>query len=444
MTKLQADGSAGDLVEELHVPRGRSNRTRLAGAAGIGAAIAVAPVITPPAGADQSAPSTTSGAATGYSCVVPSAADQAAAQVPAGGLDPSTVSSQELKLLGLPDRPNPNGPQPEWWNVLISSAKQRSYACTTPGPGVVEPALGGPPLPTVGSGFADPNHPTPPDYGAGYVVPPPTPAQDSLASSAPASPTSTAGSNEGTVQSTNWSGYQDLGGPGYAESNSNFRIPHVNSDAGYRVASEWVGVGTGDSGSDQLVQDGSETDSIFYITQPVALWVEMTPGNPGSSPGQNTVNSPGVSSGDSLTADSRVKTPDPLFTLNDNTTGRYEVFQLQGSGCPNPSEQTGAVQICDPNEPNNGYSSGQTSEWIVEDTAYSPVGHQLAWTGTVPYYTALTVYKGAWYSSPQLNYEGWQIWQKNLEIDYPGPNGNDGSPACNTSYAFCMYRTTNG
>jgi Peptidase A4 family len=358
------------------------------------------------------------------SCVVPDSVPQ----VPDGGLDPGTVSASQLGAFGLPQRPNPGGTQPQWWNKLVSSVKHVVVGCPSQ---------------------SDKSNPPPPDLGTVSV-----PGSEQLSPKGPSAPdgaaqsgTSSQQRSETVLGSTNWAGYQDTGGSStypYQVASGEMTIPSVGADDNeYSTVSSWVGIGTGDSSSDQLIQAGVETDADPGVGELLGLWVEMYPGVQARNSYELVQSFPGAGAGNELYLAVYNEKPYALFDLFDVTTGEAMAIQLDNSSqCPYNEGNTDAVQVCSSNIPKGGYSSGSTAEYIVEDPSgdYYPLG----FFAMVPFESAVVEYKSHDYSISQRPNDA--IYMYNPYDDalwaYPGGFSTAGA-GCTTSDAFCVYRTAN-
>ena len=348
--------------------------------------------------------------------------------VPQSGLDPSKVTAAQLVSYGLPDRPNPNGPQPQWWNDLVRSLKQIVPGCA------FSSSLGEPPppnlaLPTSRSAFPDPSNPPAANFGASNSTP-------------------QTGVSETTTLFNGccWAGYQDVGGGGkniYSASSDVVNVPTATpEDSEVRVVSAWAGIGTGTSSSDQLIQTGSYSLSLGFSTEPSNPWVEMYPGVVAANSTQFGVSSPAIAPGDLLYEFVKYQNPYPVFELFDETSGVATGYQLDYSGvCPYNEGNTTVVHVCDPNTPNNGYTSGLSADAIVE----LPFGGgALAWFGTVPFSNATADYNGTNYSFNQLNNQEYIMYRPDTSAPLwaiPGAFNSVGI-GCTTSDIFCVYRST--
>jgi hypothetical protein len=406
--------------------RTRRKALRMAGAMGIATAMPSFIALSSAAANTPSASST--GPKTvrhgDVSCVVPDSVPT----VPAGGLDPSTVSTSELARFGLPRRPDPNGTQPQWWNKLVGSVKHVVTACPSQSTQSNPPPPNLAPATKTGSAFADPKDPPTPDYGV-----------QSGATSQQRS--------QSVIGTLNWSGYQDIDGSAsypYQIASGQMTIPVVSADNDeYSTVSSWIGIGTGDSSSDQLIQAGVETDADPGVGELVGLWVEMYPGVKASNSYELIQSFPGAGPGNSLYVAVYYEKPYALFDLFDETTGDAVEFQLDNSSqCPYNEGNTVAVQICSSNIPKGGYSSGSTAEYIVEDPSGDT--YPLGLFGTVPFESAVVEYKNHDYSVNQLSNDLIEMYNpSDLALwSYPGAFNASGSD-CTSSDVFCDYRTAN-
>jgi hypothetical protein len=149
---------------------------------------------------------------------------------------------------------------------------------------------------------------TDPDIAAASWVPPACAGSDKSVNQVEPTPAS---SNAGSVTSTNWAGYvapQYQGSTNWRSVQSNWVVPQLSESGapdwnGAFRSADWVGIGSGDSNSQMLGQDGTEQEAIVSqctgqgcnFVSYYAFWWELWPMN-----SQQFLSSPAVNPGDSV------------------------------------------------------------------------------------------------------------------------------------------------
>jgi len=195
-------------------------------------------------------------------------------------------------------------------------------------------------------------------------------------------PTVSAATN---VASGNWSGYQSSTENNFIGAVMAWNVPSASTAANSSAYSSiWPGIGTGDSPSDSLVQDGTEQDVsclLSVCTHDYYPWFEVVP-----EENQEEISNLAISPGDAIESYVEWEPVDgeAYFYIDDITTG-YAVYDIQYT---DGGQFTG---------------TGSQGEWIVERTETGSNLPPLANFGTVNIVVASGA-QGTGWEDPNLTY----------------------------------------
>ena len=194
-----------------------------------------------------------------------------------------------------------------------------------------------------------------------------------------------------------WSGYQTTG-YGYSDVIGQWNVPCLTLKLTWGVASQWVGIGQG-FGSDNLIQDGSETDEDSDFP---GHWYQFSYAWYEDYPHQLVQQLFLVACGDTIYSSVYQDSSGIHYYLNDRSSGEYFA----------------------PPPVNNFLANGSTAEWIVERTQTSI--STLADFNYVVFSQCVTIRNGYAYNINSLPNTIVNMVGSSNQIDaYPGSLGTD-------------------